>query len=405
MSACSTTRMLVWFLVLLVLIGITAVPAAAAPAPASPSRIDDFEDRDLVSASGLSWTPLGDDLFGGGTSVHLEPVRTGANGSKGAMRVTATLADGPNSVAGAWAPIVPGGRPADLSALDGLRLSLRGHGDVLVGIRRGGPMGGVNFMARIAAGPEWQSVAVPFSQLAPQGKGAETIAWDPHDARWVGVTTVPGATGAFEVELDDVAFSAKDAAARPAWSAKDTPTFRAMPKDDPAPLSRLAWSELAQDPRGDGKPRLPDARALSVAVDTGKGLTWVRIDLEDAIPADWMGVNLVLDTDGDQENGTSWWGGNKTFKFDRMVTAWVFVAKERYEGMIGIAPADQVAAGFVTSDDDVHLALDRTGRRVYLGFPSLSISGRTVRAVAAVGSSFIYSDDLPDKGSAALGPR
>jgi hypothetical protein len=406
MSACSTTRMLIWFFILLVLIGTTAVPGAAAGAHAAPAgRIDDFEDRDLVSASGLSWIPLADDQFGGGTILKLEVARPGASGSKGAMRIAATLGEGPNAVAGAWTPVVPGGRAADLTGIDGLRLSLRGHGEVLVGIRRGGGMGGVNFMARVPVGPDWQSVVVPFLKLEPQGKGVETTAWDPHDARWIGISSVPGAQGSFEVEVDDVAWSVHGSAAKPAWSANEPAAFRTMPKDDPAPLSRLAWRELAEDPGGDGKPRLPDARALSVATDPGRSIVWLRIDLQDAIPAEWMGVNLVLDTDGDPENGTPWWGKNTSFKFDRLVTAWVFVAQDHYEGMIGVAPPDQVAAGLVTSDDDLHLALDRSARRVYLGVPSRLFSLTQVRAVAAVGSSFIFSDDLPDTGAVVLPAR
>jgi hypothetical protein len=405
----TTTRTLVWFLFLLLVIGIAVAraespgPRAAGASPGAAARIDDFEDRDLVAASGHSWVPLADDQFGGTTRLTLAPLHPGAFGSKGGMRIAATLGTGPMSVAGAWTPIVPGGRPADLSGLDGLRLSLRGHGDVLVGIRRGGGMGGVNFMSRVTATPEWRSVVVPFARLEAQGKQATPASWDPRDARWIGVSSVPGAEGLFEVEVDDVAWSAPDPAAKPAWNRKDPAAFRNLAADDPAPLQRLAWRQLATDPEGDGKPGLPDARALFTAVDPRRPVTWVRIDLRDDIPASWMGVNLVLDTDGDPENGSPWWGKNAAFKFDRLVTAWAFLATDHYEGMIGIAAPDQVAQGFVVSDDEVHLALDRPARRVYLGVPSGTFDAKT-RVVAAVGSSFLFSDDLPDSGGVTLVP-
>ncbi|HYV19422.1 MAG TPA: hypothetical protein VFC25_10390 [Verrucomicrobiae bacterium] len=397
----TTTRTLVWFLFLLLVIGISGDhPAAASPAAgaSAAARIDDFEDRDLVAASGHSWVPLADDQFGGATRMTITPLRPGAFGSKGAMRLTATLGAGPMSVAGAWTPVVPGGRPADLSGLDGLRLSLRGHGDVLVGIRRGGGMGGVNFMSRVTATPEWQSVLVPFARLEAQGKQATPVSWDPHDARWIGISSAPGATGTFEVDVDDVAFMASNPAAKPASNPKDPAAFRNLASDDPVPLQRLAWRQLATDPDGDGKPGLPDARALFTAVDPQRQITWVRIDLRDDIPATWVGVNLILDTDGDPDDGSPWWGKNAAFKFDRLVTAWVFTASDHYEGMIGIAPPDQVAQGYVVSDDDLHLALDRPARRVYLGVPSGILDEKT-RAVAAVGSSFLFSDDLPDSGA------
>jgi len=401
----TTTRTLVLFLFLLFVIGIAATPAEspATGASGTAARIDDFEDRDLVAASGHSWIPLADDQFGGATRLTLAPLRPGAFGSKGAMSLKATLGAGPNSVAGAWTPIVPGGRPADLSGLDGLRLSLRGHGDALVGIRRGGGMGGVNFMSRVTATPEWQSVLVPFARLEAQGKQATPVSWDPHDARWIGISSVPGAEGSFEVEVDDVAFTASNPAAKPASNPKDPAAFRNLAADDPAPLRRLAWRQLAADADGDGKPGLPDARALFTAVDPRRPITWVRIDLRDDIPASWMGVNLILDTDGDPQDGGPWWGKNAGFKFDRLVTAWVFSASDHYEGMIGIAPPDQVTRGFVVSDDEVHLALDRPARRVYLGIPSGILDGKT-RMVAAVGSSFLFSDDLPDSGAVTLAP-
>jgi hypothetical protein len=66
-----TTRTLVWFFFLLFLIGIAVAPdpfAATHPSPAATARVDDFEDRDLVTAAGHSWIPLADDQFGGATT-------------------------------------------------------------------------------------------------------------------------------------------------------------------------------------------------------------------------------------------------------------------------------------------------------------------------------------------------
>lgn len=403
-----TDPVIVWFLVILVLLGIAAAPPAAAAAKNNAAggtvAIDDFEDRNLVGSSGLAWVPLADDLFGGATRMRIEPLHGGAAGSRGAMRVSATIGDAPGSVAGAWISIVPGGRTADLSGVDGVRLSLRGQGEVLVGVRRGGPMGGVNFMTTVAAGPDWKTVLVPFDQLKPQGAGLETTQWDPHDGRWVGITSLPGVRGEFHVDVDDVAWYAKDRkAARPTWDTKDPQTFRALEPDDPAPLAALPWRELASDPTGDGKPGLPDARALFVAADPRRPIAWVRIDLETPIPASWIGVNLVLDTDGDPADGTAWWGKDKSFRFDRLVTVWVFAVDRHYEGSVGIVSHDQAAAGFVTNDEEVHLALDREGRRVYLGVPSATIAAGT-RAVAAVGSAFVFSDDLPASGGMEMEP-
>jgi hypothetical protein len=52
----------------------------------------------------------------------------------------------------------------------------------------------------------------------------------------------------------------------------------------------------------------------------------------------------------------------------------------------------------------VHLALDRPARRVYLGVLSSTLPAAGARALAAVGSAFIFSDDLPASGGVEMGP-
>lgn len=329
--------------------------ADAARGPARAADIDDFEDRDLIAASGSAWIPLGDDLLGRKTTLHLETTRGGSDGSKGALRLTGTIGDEPNAFGGAWTPVVEGGRAADLSRFSGLRLRLRGAGEVQVGVRRGSLARAVNFMARVTAGNDWSTVEIPFSRLHPQGAG-------------------------------------------------EPPTSRALIPDDAAPLRALPWRELARDGEGDGRTGLPDARALFVATDRARSLAWFRIDRQETPPATWIGVNLALDADGDPANGPAWWGKNTAFHFDRLVTAWVFRVGDRYEGTVGIASGDEVTAMQLTNQEEVRLAVDRALKRVYVGVPGALIDAGGTRVVAAVGSAFVYSDDLPNDGAALLDP-
>src|SRR5262245_22376873 len=97
----SPRYLLVLFILLLLLIGVGGASAAAgvaatgagadpahaaaAPRTGDPARIDDFEDGDVIAANGSAWIPLGDDLFGGTTTMSLEPRRGGAHGSRGAL--------------------------------------------------------------------------------------------------------------------------------------------------------------------------------------------------------------------------------------------------------------------------------------------------------------------------------
>ena len=389
------------------IIGLLALAGAAGAAPVQTTtvRIDDFEDRDLVPSTGVAWVPLGDDLLGGTTTLRLKPIRGGAGGSRGALHLEGTIGEGPASFGGAWTAVADGGRAADLGRLTGLRLSLRGTGDLLIGVR-GGPLAkSVNFMKRVTATPDWSSVEIPFSSLRPQGKGLENEPWDAGQARWIGVQTVPGVAGPFSVDIDDVAWTGADSAgAAPISVSNEPPVSRVLVPDDEAPLRALPWRPLAEDGRGDGHAGLPDARALFVAQDPTRPLTWFRIDLQDPPPAGWMGVNLALDTDGDPANGTAWWGKNTAFHFDRLVTAWVFRAGDAYQGTVGIASPEDVAAMSLTNREEVHLAIDRAAKRAYVGVQSALVRAESVRVVAAVGSAFLFADDLPDEGAARLAP-
>jgi hypothetical protein len=251
---------------------------------------------------------------------------------------------------------------------------------------------------------DWSTIEIPFSRLRPQGKGVENERWDPREARWLGVETVPGTPGPFAIEIDDVAFiGATEAGAAPIPDADEPPTNRSLIPDDAATLVALPWRELARDADGDGRSGLPDARALFMATDPGGSLAWFRIDLKDAPPDNWIGVNVALDSDGDPANGPAWWGKNTAFHFDRMVTAWVFRVADHYEGMVGVASGDEVKAMRMTNQEEVHLAVDRGLKRVYIGVPRALVGGAGSRAVAAVGSAMIFSDDLPNVGAALLG--
>jgi len=186
------------------------------------------------------------------------------------------------------------------------------------------------------------------------------------------------------------------------------PTLAQSFRDSPASeLPKGPWKELTTDAPDDGKQkRLPDATTLAVGPDDAKGRVWFRIALSGPVPARWVGVNLALDTDGDPNNGMEWWGTNKVFKFDRLVTVYGSATGSGYDGMIGIAEADEVKAGNLmgSKDERVSLVLDRGDPALIVGIPRSALGGlgKPVRLVAAVGSAFAHNDDVPNEGAAVL---
>lgn len=364
-------------------------------------RLDDFEDGDRRSASGLSWISVADDLMGGASSARFQVTAAPAAGSRHALRVSGDVAEG--GFAGGWVALDGRSRATDISDFQGLRFRIRGNGKLQAGLR-GGPLPGFNYVAPFEARPEWTSVEIPFESLKP-AKG-ESPAFDPRSVRWIGVSTSTGRTGAFEFEIDDVELYSNrpDAQLRVQEGPTLTVAFRTSPASE---LPAGPWKELAKDPSQDGgKKGLPDATAVSVCGGQSRDLVWFRIALAGPLPERWLGANLALDVDGDPNNGMAWWGTNKAFHFDRLVTVWGNETGSGYEGMIGIAEADEVAAGSLggSRGERVLLVLDRAKPALVIGIPRRALGAGTapVRLVAAVGSSFAHNDDVPDTGAALV---
>jgi hypothetical protein len=108
-----------------------------------------------------------------------------------------------------------------------------------------------------------------------------------------------------------------------------------------------------------------------------------------------FGVNIVVDRDGDPASGMPWWGTGSTFRFDRLVTAWISRDGDRYFGRIGVTDEDG-ARGFRLSklSDDVQLAMGSDDRTVIVGVPR-AVLGLTDKSAAVVagGSHLVWNDD------------
>jgi hypothetical protein len=373
------------------------VPLQAAP---QVWRFDDFESAEHVTAHHLAWITLGDELFGGQSSLALENVRRGAHGSGHALRLHGQAGPAPTAFVGAWAPLDGEGRPVDLSAFDALRFVARGEGAFQAGLRSGKGMAVGNFMSAFTPGPDWKVFELPFDRLAAVGPGAASARWSPQDVHYLGITTAPGSHGPFRLEVDDLELVSHRGVARP-MPMPQPGAARSIRVTLVPPPAGAAWHELATDPAGDGKQAsLPDATAVAMA-DDGKDRIWFRVTLRDAPPSAWLGLNLALDVDGDDTNGTPWWGVNTAFHFDRLVSVYLFKIGDSYQGMAGTSDSAAVAQGeFMAGGHDVHVAIDRASPAFLVSIPRtvLGDGAAPKRVLAAVGSALAHNDDVPDTG-------
>jgi hypothetical protein len=177
-----------------------------------------------------------------------------------------------------------------------------------------------------------------------------------------------------------------------------------------APVDALRgarWTLVTEDARGDGRaPALADARALYVSAAPIDGRVWFRFDLYGEVSPKSLGVNLVLDVDGDQATGMAWWGGKPDFRFDRLITVWITSPDGlHYSGYVGASDARAAGAGRTTTEarNDVDVAIDPAARSVFIGIRRADL-GATPKSVVrgAVGSHVIWNDEL---SAAPLGAR
>ncbi len=173
-------------------------------------------------------------------------------------------------------------------------------------------------------------------------------------------------------------------------------------------LDYVAWKQLATDPANDGRnPNWAEAKALSYYYDTSTDTIWFKFDLERLPNPNAFGINLVVDTDQNQQTGANWWGNNKTFKYDRLVTVWVIkTGPNRYRGSVGIGDTHGIQLGSYTNLFHHNLAFGAdVERKIFLlGFKSADLDNDGhFNLIGEVGSNVGWNDDMPDSSFVTLG--
>lgn len=164
-------------------------------------------------------------------------------------------------------------------------------------------------------------------------------------------------------------------------------------------FDKVKWQLLAEDAEGDGQnPDLADGKTLAYFYDRKTDSLWFKIDLHKLPDPNVFGVNLVVDTDQNQATGLNWWGGNKSFTFDKLVTVWIMKGGDgKYYGPVGITPAQYARRQRMTKlgENNITFGIDATKKSIILGFKRTDLDElRKIKLIAAVGSNVRWNDDL-----------
>jgi hypothetical protein len=169
------------------------------PEGAGSGIVSLFDEPDAIgrprSRFGTGWEAA-TDAPAGASTVTLNVVAGGAEGSRGALAVLGELATGAAfAFAGArFRPTADDGVGVNLSSFDTLSFRVRGDGLSYM-IYFYGLAGGSAARYEFHAGPEWSEVVVPFAQLGYDGRGMRSILF-----------AATGAPRSFSFMIDDVRF-------------------------------------------------------------------------------------------------------------------------------------------------------------------------------------------------------
>jgi pimeloyl-ACP methyl ester carboxylesterase len=163
------------------------------------------------------------------------------------------------------------------------------------------------------------------------------------------------------------------------------------------------WTILAADPKGDAlDASLADAAQLGYRYDKAQDFLWFRITLYGQ-PGQSFGINIAVDSGAADMTKVSWWGANKGFKFDKLVTAWVTRQGNTYQGIIGVADASGVNAKQFNNLSQNNLIIRVEGDSVIIGVKRTDITDKMkMNLIASVGAGERWNDDLPNAGFATL---
>jgi pimeloyl-ACP methyl ester carboxylesterase len=172
----------------------------------------------------------------------------------------------------------------------------------------------------------------------------------------------------------------------------------------PVGVTAQVWTVLAVDPKGDGRDAsLPDAAQLSYRYDKQQDLLWFRVSLYGNPNVESFGVNIVVDTGADDTAKMNWWGANKDFKFDRLVTAWVTRGSSGYQGTIGVGDATGAKVQNLNNLLQNNLQIRTEGDSIVIGVKRTDLTDKMkMNLIAAVGSNQSWNDDIPNTRSVAL---
>ena len=179
--------------------GETGKPLPPPPPAGSESGVVSTFDDGKIAANYGSWAITTDEMIGGKSKSSIDITQPGANGSKGALKISGEIIPGSSQTTWAGAMFAPGRvpmEPVNLSGKKEISFWAKGDGDpymlvVLTASRSG--QNGMPAMTQFVAAKEWKQYTFPFSTFQTDGSDLSAL-----------IFAASQPPGKFAFEIDDV---------------------------------------------------------------------------------------------------------------------------------------------------------------------------------------------------------
>jgi len=169
-------------------------------------------------------------------------------------------------------------------------------------------------------------------------------------------------------------------------------------------VTAQVWTVIAFDPQGDAHDlAVADAAQLCYRYDKQQDVLWFRVSLYGKTNKQEFGINLAFDTGDDNAAKMNWWGANKSFQFDKLVTAWVTRGENGYQGTIGVGDAAGAHAKQFNNLQQNNLQIQVEDEAIVIGVKRTDVTNQIkLKLIGAVGTKQQWNDDVPNAGSTTI---
>ena len=183
-------------------------------------------------------------------------------------------------------------------------------------------------------------------------------------------------------------------------------TFEILPVSPQ--IKSFAWIKLLEDKADDGKSeQSADGKLFSYFYEKEQDMLWFRLETYNPINPNTPAVSVAIDTDADQNTGTNWYGSNRKFTFEKMLSVGpVSKDGEKFIGYNGITNEQGVRERKWINEKEnvIALYLDADSNAYIMGIKRSEISPnlKKINVIGSVGADVLWNDDISNEGFATI---